>query len=151
MRQSTRVKRFSSRYVVNARSGCWEWIGTKDKDGYGKFGQLWGGRATRFSYSHYKGEIPRGMFVCHSCDNPSCVNPDHLWLGTPADNMRDRNLKGRQAKHDRIRPTITKEVAYRAQQEMRDGLTQKSAAEKYGISRGMASMVARGLTWHFRA
>ena len=75
---------------------CWIWNGSLNKKGYGCF---WANntrfRANRFSYTLYKGEIPEGMFVCHSCDNPSCVNPEHLWLGTPKDNVQDMIKKGR--------------------------------------------------------
>lgn len=72
---------------------CWIYLGCKDKDGYGKF--LRGGRAHRVSYEIHKGEIPNGMNVCHSCDNPPCVNPEHLWLGDNKKNIHDAMRKGR--------------------------------------------------------
>jgi hypothetical protein len=75
---------------------CWIWLGSYNENGYGVFHydkklKL----AHRFSYEFYKGEIPKGLFVCHSCDNTACVNPDHLWLGTQEDNMNDMIAKGR--------------------------------------------------------
>lgn len=89
------IDRFLS-HVNKTDDGCWLWTGYKDKDGYGKT-KLNNHtiRANRLSWILYNGEIPAGMCVCHSCDVPSCANPKHLWLGTMADDMKDRDLKGR--------------------------------------------------------
>lgn len=89
---------FLVRYKIDEVSGCWIWIGEIRKDGYGEI-LAYKTRVTahRFSYSFYKGEIPEGLCVCHTCDNPLCVNPEHLWLGTVKENMEDRNKKGRTA------------------------------------------------------
>lgn len=75
---------------------CWLWVGALFKSGYGKFSR--GDRkirAHRASYELYVGKIPRGMQVLHRCDNPPCVNPDHLFIGTHMDNMLDMESKGR--------------------------------------------------------
>lgn len=79
--------------------GCWFWKGNADRDGYGLFHGEYGGqihnRAHRFSYALHKGKIPTLLYVCHSCDTPRCVNPDHLFLGTSRDNSDDKYTKGR--------------------------------------------------------
>lgn len=90
------IERFESMAMPIPITGCWEWIGAIATHGYGYFGANGKSiRAHRASYQIYKGKIGDGLYVLHSCDNPSCVNPDHLWLGTQKDNIRDRNIKGR--------------------------------------------------------
>ena len=81
---------------VTRTATCWIWTGARDRDGYGCY-DLEGHhtRAHRVSWRIYHGEIPSGLWVLHHCDNPCCVNPEHLFLGTHLDNMRDMVSKGR--------------------------------------------------------
>ena len=91
----TRAERFWRK--VKHGSGCWEWQGAKVRGGYGFF---WDGKrngvAHRYSYELAYGPIPSGKIVCHHCDNPPCVRPDHLFCGTHSDNENDKYAKGRE-------------------------------------------------------
>jgi len=82
------------KYVdMSCPDGCWPWTGSRFPKGYGRFGA--GLLAHRVIYQLSKGPIPDGMVICHSCDNRPCCNPDHLWVGTYADNTNDARIKGR--------------------------------------------------------
>ena len=90
------LERFENRYIPEPNSGCWLWIAGQSSAGYGYF--RYEGRnqtAHRVSHLLFKGFIEEGLDACHSCDNPSCVNPDHLFKGTRSDNMKDCVAKGR--------------------------------------------------------
>lgn len=89
-------ERFWSKVDKKHISGCWLWMANKNTQGYGSFdidGK--GKRAHRVAYELHYGSIPKGKLVCHHCDNPSCVRPDHLFLGTQQDNVNDMVRKGR--------------------------------------------------------
>lgn len=86
-------------YYKPTASGCWEWSRGRLKSGYGA--AYVDGRqqvAHRVAYELVRGQIPKGMYVCHRCDNPPCINPDHLWLGSHKENMHDAIKKGRASK-----------------------------------------------------
>lgn len=107
------IERFFDKVKVNKDTHCWEWLGYRDEKGYGMFslGKFKEGksqgygmfsldwcktiRSTRFIYSYMFGPILDGLCVLHKCDNPCCVRPDHLFLGTNLDNTKDKEAKGR--------------------------------------------------------
>lgn len=130
---------------VNKTETCWIWKGSKNPTGYGATNK--GSikiSAHRFSYELFKGEIIDGLFVCHSCDNPSCVNPDHLWLGNNKDNMKDMHDKGR---------IFTKLTAYQINK-IRDAWNNNyyhglgsELCKKYGVTVGHLSNIVNRRIW----
>jgi len=94
---------FWAKIIRGGESECWEWNSTLHKSGYGVFNiackQY---RAHRMVYELTRGEVPKGMFVCHKCDNRRCCNPNHLFIGTVQDNQQDMVNKGRQAKGEQV-------------------------------------------------
>ena len=97
------LKKFSIKFIHDPGSDCWLWIGASNNGNYGKMGITYSKNivkyidAHRVSYMLHIGEIPAGLCVLHKCDTPSCVNPDHLFLGTHADNFADMDKKGRRS------------------------------------------------------
>lgn len=151
--------RFWSKVRIR-RFGCWEWTGTKASNaGYGCLsvdGRLL--RAHRVSYELNIGPIPSGLFVCHSCDNPNCVRPSHLFAGTNADNMRDAFLKGRVrlphlyhkgqnagSKHGLSK--LTEGDVAEILRRKRDGESQRRLAAEYGVVESVVSMIVTGKRW----
>jgi hypothetical protein len=135
----------------SGRPPCWEWTGYRPvwadgRGGYGRFGL--GGRAAgvayahRFSYELHFGPIPEGMQVCHTCDNRGCVRPDHLYLGTPAQNSRDMAVRDRSPN----RKLTDQQVRWiRAQSAL--GVGYRPLARKLGVGVNTVARAIRGETW----
>lgn len=136
--------RLLSKVMENGR-GCWLWTDTPGLDGYGKFQASDGRteRAHRASWRLHRGEIPKGMLCLHKCDNPRCVNPDHLFLGTQRDNIQDMREKGRFGGRARITATTAGEIKRR----LLLGERATDIARTLGIPPGIVFSIKHGRAW----
>lgn len=132
---------------VSKTPTCWLWQGGKSPKGYGKF---WIAnkdiRAHRQAWVFTHGPIPIGLVVCHRCDIPSCVNPEHLFLGTQDDNVRDCVIKGRQARGETqsaSKLTAEQVLAIRAI----EGVSQRELARRFGVTHALIGYVQRRAIW----
>lgn len=138
---------------VRPTTPCIEWQGSRTSAGYGQLKR--NGRvmyAHRLAYEGAHGPIPAGMCVCHACDNPACVNPEHLWIGTKGDNLRDMCAKGRHTKagaagEKNRNAKLTAEAVVEIRRMRAAGATYRAIAARFGITRVTASLVARGRAW----
>jgi len=143
-------ERFDSRYTIDMDTRCWNWTARTSCDGYGQLrveGKIT--LAHRYSYSRFKGKIPEGEYVCHRCDNPSCVNPDHLFTGTQFDNMADmmakgraRHVRGEQHSQTKFTTDDVKEIWRCIKNEPR-----ASIARRFNTTSSAISRIATGKTW----
>ena len=138
--------------VTKSDSGCWEWSGHRWSNDYGAFKINYKHYlAHRISYRLFVGPIPDGLFVLHHCDNKACVNPDHLFLGTQLDNMRDKVSKGRQQRGTEINCAKLNEKAVREIRSLygKDGWNYYNLGERYGVRAPTVEDVVKGISWEW--
>lgn len=149
--KKTRTNRFLEKIIPEPNSGCWLWDAGCTKKGYGSFRTgIKKQSAHRFSYELFRGDIPEDLHVLHKCDTRCCVNPDHLFLGTNLDNVRDMYRKGRNrlllgdlngaTKLDRNQVLEVRDLR-------KKGLSERKIAEKFNVSRGSVNAILSGRTW----
>lgn len=138
--------RFWSNCRIDIRTGCIHYEGQQSDAGYGRF-MVMGRRivASRVAYALAYGMVPADLYVCHHCDTPSCVRPDHLFLGTPDDNAKDRDKKGRQSRgeaHRSAKLTEARVVAILA-----DTRPVEAIAAAHGVSKATVQHILNGRRW----
>lgn len=124
--------------------GCWNWVRASNLEGYGRAwhnGKLH--LTHRLAWEQARGPIPDGFQVLHRCDNPACINPDHLFLGTHVDNMRDRELKGRGVFEQKLNIEQVKQIRIL----LRKGIKQKKLAAMFGVSQAEISHIKLQRRW----
>jgi hypothetical protein len=140
--------RFHEKYRVDDESGCWAWTAGTSDAGYGCF--QWGGQswyAHRVSWLIHCGQIPPDRCVCHECDNPSCVNPEHLWLGTKAQNNADRARKGRNGEQSGELGNNAA-LSWDEVREIRASSdSQRDLAARFGVAQTLISQIKRHVIW----
>jgi hypothetical protein len=133
------------------KNGCWLWNGYVKKDGYA-YSKYRGiqKKAHAFSYQTFKGVIPKGMFVCHTCDVRHCINPKHLWIGTAKDNSIDCVKKGRdnppQGEKNGTSKLKDKDIL-NIRKEFKNGMQQKEIAKQHNISKTNVCVICNKKTW----
>lgn len=147
------LKRFNQK-TARCNNGCIEWIASRGKKGYGEFhfqGRTF--RAHRVSWILNCGTIPSAMMVCHRCDNPPCVNPKHLFLGSPKENMEDRIQKGHYPKQSpgiageqNCRHKLTDALVLEAKM-LRSTMTLRELALRYGVNIAVIHRAITGKSW----
>lgn len=149
-------KRFECKIIFPERDvDCWKWSAFKNKKGYGVIGyrDLGNISAHRFSYLLYKGDFDQKKIVCHTCDNPSCVNPHHLFVGTHSDNMIDKIKKGR-AENPPIHKGEAQHLAKMNEDKIKEirrlfanGESQTNLSKKYGLHTSTMYNICRNKSW----
>ena len=131
---------------VDKTGECWLWTRGLNNDGYGTFKGM---GAHCYAYTITKGTIPKGMLVCHTCDNPPCVNPSHLWLGTHKENAADAKKKGRLHSGDqKSAAKLSRVQVAEIRQRWAEGNTSlRRLGAEYGVSHVAILLLLQGKTW----
>lgn len=148
------MEELRARFEANVEQGepdaCWPWTGTIRRKGYGQLShQRRAILAHRLAWELAHGPIPEGLQVCHRCDNPPCCNPAHLFLGTAADNQRDKRQKGRAARGEANGGgrKLTEADVVAMREELAAGATLTDLSGRFGVSLPMVAAIRDRRKW----
>jgi hypothetical protein len=156
MENASLERRFWDKVDRRGPDDCWPWKAGRDKDGYGRFAAGRTTRAHRYSWEVHNGPIPVGFLALHRCDNPPCVNPAHLFVGSHQDNIRDCVEQGRQSRlsgvvkaragvtNGRAKLTLAQVAAIRSAPA---NVSNSALGRQHGVSNVMVSKIRRGKAW----
>jgi hypothetical protein len=147
MKYKPTVEWYKKRHVqIDSQSGCWIWTGSRHRRGYGRAGKQ--GAAHRLFFEYYVEPIKAGNFVCHTCDNPPCVNPFHLFQGTCQDNVNDMVSKNRQAFGEKSgTATLTEADVRRIISEEFSNLPLSKVAVEFNVNKSLIHKIRTGEAW----
>lgn len=155
-REKTFDEKFWEKADVRGENDCWEWKASRNRKGYGNFYLSVGKSESIHVLAHrvayilaYDVQVPQETQVCHSCDNPACVNPKHLFLGTSKDNVADMYKKGRAASQKGIRnhAKLDEEKIAEIKQLKKQGVMSKVIAKMFGLNESTISRMLNNHTW----
>jgi len=138
---------------IDKSSGCWLWKAGKNQNGYGLIRANGKERlAHRLAWELTNGPIPKGMCICHKCDNPACINPNHLFLGTQKDNIKDMDGKGRRGTNgvygERVNTTkLTNNAVLEIRALHKNGHSCQCLSERFGVSHTQIWRIVSGHQW----
>lgn len=150
------AQRLLTKYSTDPDTGCWNWTGHTYPDGYGRIREFGSEkrfvRAHRVSYQHFHGPVPDGLVVMHKCDNKRCINPDHLEVGTSAQNVRDAHARGLVTHMYRGMPApqtklTPDQVAVIRQKYAAGGVSQAAIGREFGVSKNTIQALICGRSW----
>lgn len=147
-----KIINFWKKVCIGGVDECWNWKGSSCSSGYGNFSFEGHTKSHRVSWVLTFRDIPKGLCVCHKCDNPSCVNPYHLFLGTNSDNIKDMWSKGR-GKIPRLSGEKCPSAKLKESQVVQirnlclEGISQSEVSRMFGVTRALISLIVKKQVW----